>query len=132
MWVPWVQVELLVEPGLKFQRRGIRVKNGMGLSTSPAGLPGSGWQGMGAEGLEPAGSHSAAGGRRGQDPSPTPRLGVLLRPLPGQGTSGTVTTNPSMAGVGRALCGSPSPTLPPKLGHPEQAAQHRGQARRIP
>ena len=33
-----------------------------------------------------------------------------------------------MFGVGRALCGSPSPTLLPKQGHPEQAAQHRGQA----
>jgi len=28
-----------------------------------------------------------------------------------------------MVGVGRALCGSPSPTPLPKQGHPEQAAQ---------
>jgi len=31
--------------------------------------------------------------------------------------------NHRMFGVGRDLCGSPSPTLLPKLGHPEQAAQ---------
>jgi len=33
-----------------------------------------------------------------------------------------------MAGVGRALCGSPSPTPVPKQGHPEQAAQDLVQA----
>ena len=33
-----------------------------------------------------------------------------------------------MFGVGRALCGSPSPTLLPKQGHPEQAAQDLVQA----
>jgi len=31
--------------------------------------------------------------------------------------------NHRMVGVGRDLCGSPSPTLLPKQGHPEQAAQ---------
>ena len=33
-----------------------------------------------------------------------------------------------MVGVGTDLCGSPSATPLPKQGHPEQAAQHRGQA----
>ena len=33
-----------------------------------------------------------------------------------------------MVGVGRDLCGSSSPTLLPKQGHPEQAAQDRVQA----
>ena len=33
-----------------------------------------------------------------------------------------------MVGVGRDLCGSPSPTLLPKQGHPEQAAQDVVQA----
>jgi len=33
-----------------------------------------------------------------------------------------------MVGVGRDLCGSPSPTLLPKQGHSEQAAQDRVQA----
>jgi len=33
-----------------------------------------------------------------------------------------------MVGVGRDLCGSPSPTPLPKQGHPEQAAQERVQA----
>jgi len=33
-----------------------------------------------------------------------------------------------MVGVGRDLCGSPSPTPLPKQGHPEQAAQDRVQA----
>jgi len=33
-----------------------------------------------------------------------------------------------MVGVGRDLCGSPSPTLLPKQGHPQQAAQDRVQA----
>jgi len=32
-----------------------------------------------------------------------------------------------MFGVGRDLCGSPSPTLLPKQGHLQQAAQHRVQ-----
>ena len=40
----------------------------------------------------------------------------------------TESQNHGMAGVGRALWGSPSPTPLPKQGHPEQAAQHRGQA----
>jgi len=33
-----------------------------------------------------------------------------------------------MVGVGRDLCGSPSPTPCPSQGHPEQAAQDRVQA----
>jgi len=33
-----------------------------------------------------------------------------------------------MLGVGRDLCGSPSPTLLPKQGHPERAAQDCVQA----
>ena len=36
--------------------------------------------------------------------------------------------NHRMFGVGRALCGSSSPTLLPKQGHPEQAVQHLVQA----
>ena len=36
--------------------------------------------------------------------------------------------NQRMVGVGRDLCGSPSPTPLPKQGHPEQAAQDRVQA----
>ena len=36
--------------------------------------------------------------------------------------------NHRMFRVGRDLCGSPSPTLLPKQGHPEQAAQDRVQA----
>jgi len=35
----------------------------------------------------------------------------------------TESQNPSMAGVGRALWGSPSPTPLPKQGHLEQDAQ---------
>ena len=34
----------------------------------------------------------------------------------------TESQNHRMAGVGRDLCGSSSPTLLPKQGHPEQAA----------
>jgi len=40
----------------------------------------------------------------------------------------TGSQNHRMFGVGRDLCGSPSPTPLPKQGHPEQAAQHRVQA----
>jgi len=36
--------------------------------------------------------------------------------------------NHRIVGVGRDLCGSPSPTLLPKQGHPEQAAQDLVQA----
>jgi len=36
--------------------------------------------------------------------------------------------NPSTVGVERDLCGSSSPTLLPKQGHLQQAAQHRDQA----
>ena len=36
--------------------------------------------------------------------------------------------NHRMVGVGRDLCGSSSPTLLPKQGHPEQAAQDLVQA----
>ena len=40
----------------------------------------------------------------------------------------TESQNHRMFRVGRDLCGSPSPTLLPKQGHPEQTAQHRIQA----
>jgi len=40
----------------------------------------------------------------------------------------TESQNHRMFGVGRALCGSSSPTLLPKQGHLQQAAQHRVQA----
>ena len=43
-----------------------------------------------------------------------------------------VSQNHRMFGVGRALCGSPSPTPLPKQGHPEQAAQHRVQGGKRP
>ena len=46
----------------------------------------------------------------------------------GMAHSFTESQNPSTVGVGRVLCGSSSPTPLPKQGHPEQAAQHRGQA----
>ena len=36
--------------------------------------------------------------------------------------------NHRMVGVGRDLCGSSSPTVLPKQGHPEQAAQDLAQA----
>jgi len=39
----------------------------------------------------------------------------------------TESQNHRMVGVGRDLCGSPSPTLLPKQGHLQQAAQHRVQ-----
>ena len=41
---------------------------------------------------------------------------------------GTESQNPSMAGVGRDLCGSSSPIPLLKQGHPEQAAQDLVQA----
>jgi len=46
---------------------------------------------------------------------------------PGQGQQ-QESQNHSMAGVGRDLCGSSSPTLLPKQGHLEQAAQDHVQA----
>jgi len=39
-----------------------------------------------------------------------------------------ISQNHSMVGVGRDLCGSSGPTLLPKQGHPEQAAQDLVQA----
>jgi len=48
----------------------------------------------------------------------------------GAGGPGAVTEsqNHRIAGVGRDLCGSPSPTLLPKQGHPQQVAQDLVQA----
>jgi len=40
----------------------------------------------------------------------------------------TASQNHRMVGVGRDLCGSSSPTLLPKQGHPQQAAQDHVQA----
>ena len=43
--------------------------------------------------------------------------------LPHEEGQSRITQNHRMVGVGRDLCGSPNPTLLPKQGHPEQAAQ---------
>ena len=62
------------------------------------------------------------------------RLAAICPPLGGQrrgkGTfcQHTESQNHRIVGVGRALCGSSSPTLLPKQGHPEQAAQDLVQA----
>jgi len=52
------------------------------------------------------------------------KLGVDAR----QSKNHSVSQNHRKLGVGRDLCGSPSPTPLPKQGHPEQAAQDHGQA----
>jgi len=53
---------------------------------------------------------------------------LLIPPLPGTpGVTGIESQNHRTVGVGRDLCGSPSPTLPLKQGHLQQAVEDPGQ-----
>jgi len=76
-----------------------------------------------ARGARPAGARAPAS----PPPAPLSRAGAsprrqLLLSCTGS-EKAPLTREPQNGGVGRDLCGSPSPTPLPKEGHPEQAEQ---------
>jgi len=73
------------------------------------------------------GAQAEGAGQQQAHPTRTSLLGWRWEGrVPGEGSA---SQNPSMAGVGRELCGSSSPTPLPKQDHPGQAAQDLVQAR---
>ena len=104
---------------------------------------GWGWLGDGCR-LHPTASPDTAGQEGSQSqprtpcPAASPGLSTPAPPFPpfspaspdrlSHGSHFTESQNHRIVGVGGALCGSPSPTLLPKQGHPEQAAQDLVQA----